>query len=153
MLTGGAGAPHPIVQKGGLESRRLHGRGSLLDFDERSKSSKTILAISQNQRPTSSFPRGITKQRWCPNCNGYLGIVGPEQKVKIPLRAINGRRLKCGYRLAWVVDSTISISHRSSTGAMGCVEGRGEGRADPERSPPWASFPSSLPLPLGGVFF
>ena len=41
-------------------------------------------------------------QRSCPKCNGYLGIVVPERKVK-SVQAINGRCLKCGYRLAWVV--------------------------------------------------
>ena len=37
-------------------------------------------------------------QRCCPKCNGYLGIVIPERK-----QAINGRCLKCGKRLAWVL--------------------------------------------------
>jgi hypothetical protein len=32
-----------------------------------------------------------------------LGIVVPEQKTKVPVQAINGRCLKCGYRLAWVL--------------------------------------------------
>jgi hypothetical protein len=41
-------------------------------------------------------------QRSCPKCNGYLGIVVPERKGK-PVQAINGRCLKCGYRLAWVL--------------------------------------------------
>ena len=39
--------------------------------------------------------------RSCPKCNGYLGIVVPEGKAKTPVQAINGRCLKCGYRLAW----------------------------------------------------
>ena len=38
-------------------------------------------------------------QRSCPKCNGYLGIVVPERKAQ----AINGRCLKCGYCLAWVL--------------------------------------------------
>jgi C4-type Zn-finger protein len=42
-------------------------------------------------------------QRSCPKCKGYLGIVIPEQKVKMPVQAINGRCLKCGYRLAWAL--------------------------------------------------
>jgi hypothetical protein len=42
-------------------------------------------------------------QRSCPKCNGYLGIVVPERKAKMPVQAINGRCLKCGYRLAWVL--------------------------------------------------
>jgi hypothetical protein len=29
--------------------------------------------------------------------------VVPERKAKMPVQAINGRCLKCGYRLAWVV--------------------------------------------------
>jgi C4-type Zn-finger protein len=29
--------------------------------------------------------------------------VVPERKAKVPVQAINGRCLKCGYRLAWVV--------------------------------------------------
>jgi hypothetical protein len=42
-------------------------------------------------------------QRSYPKCDGYLGIVVPEQKAKMPVQAINGRCLKCGYRLAWVL--------------------------------------------------
>jgi hypothetical protein len=42
-------------------------------------------------------------QRSCPKGNGYLGIVVPERKVKMPVQAINGRCLRCGYRLAWVL--------------------------------------------------
>ena len=42
-------------------------------------------------------------QRSCPKCNGYLGIMVPERKAKMPVQAINGRCLKCGYRLAWVL--------------------------------------------------
>jgi hypothetical protein len=44
-------------------------------------------------------------QRSCPKCNGYLGIVVPERQAKMPVQAINGRCLKCGYRLAWVLFS------------------------------------------------
>src|SRR6266403_5898171 len=40
-------------------------------------------------------------KRSCPKCNGYLGIVVPERKAKMPVQAINGRCLKCDYRLAW----------------------------------------------------
>ena len=42
-------------------------------------------------------------QRSCPKCNGYWGIVVPERKDKMSVQAINGRCLKCGYRLAWVL--------------------------------------------------
>jgi hypothetical protein len=42
-------------------------------------------------------------QRCCPKCNGYLGIVVPERKTKMAVQAINGRCLKYGYRLAWVL--------------------------------------------------
>ena len=41
--------------------------------------------------------------RSCPKCSGYLGIVVPERKAKMPVQAINGWCLKCGYRLAWVL--------------------------------------------------
>jgi len=40
-----------------------------------------------------------------PKCDGYLGIVVPERKAKLLVQAINGRCLKCGYRLTWVVVS------------------------------------------------
>jgi C4-type Zn-finger protein len=43
----------------------------------------------------------VPYQRSCPKCDGYLGIVVPERKT--PVQAINGRCLKCDYRLAWVV--------------------------------------------------
>jgi hypothetical protein len=39
-------------------------------------------------------------QRSCPKCNGYLEIVVPKRKVKLPVQAINGRWLKFGYRLS-----------------------------------------------------
>jgi hypothetical protein len=48
-------------------------------------------------------PVAMYLQRSCPKCNGYLGIVVPERKAKMPMQAINGRCLKCGYRLAWVL--------------------------------------------------
>jgi hypothetical protein len=36
-------------------------------------------------------------QRSCPKCNGYLGIVIPQRKGKMPVQAINKRWLKCGH--------------------------------------------------------
>jgi hypothetical protein len=41
--------------------------------------------------------------RQCPRCNGYLGIVLREPGRNMPVRAVNGHCLKCGYRLAWIV--------------------------------------------------
>ena len=41
--------------------------------------------------------------RPCPRCNGYLGIVLREPGRNMPVRAVNGLCLKCGYRLAWIV--------------------------------------------------
>ena len=35
----------------------------------------------------------------CPKCGDYLGIVMPEREAKFPVQVINGRCLKCGYRL------------------------------------------------------
>jgi hypothetical protein len=40
-------------------------------------------------------------QRACPRCHGYLGIVVPKRKAKLHVQAINGRCLKCSYRIAW----------------------------------------------------
>jgi C4-type Zn-finger protein len=48
-------------------------------------------------------PDGQVLQRSCPKCNGYLGILVAERKAKMPVQAINGRCLKCGYRLAWAL--------------------------------------------------
>jgi hypothetical protein len=42
-------------------------------------------------------------KRSCRKCHGYLRIVIPERKAKMPVQAINVRCLKCGYRLAWVL--------------------------------------------------
>jgi len=41
--------------------------------------------------------------RSCPRCNGYLGIVMREPGRNMPLQAVNGHCLGCGYRLAWIV--------------------------------------------------
>ena len=38
-------------------------------------------------------------QRSCPKCGNYLGIVMPKREAKFPVQVINGRCLKCGYRL------------------------------------------------------
>jgi hypothetical protein len=57
-------------------------------------------------------------QRFCPRCDGYLGIVVPERKAMLPVQALNGRSLKCGYRLAWVLvrgkASTTQLTPRRS---------------------------------------
>src|SRR5258705_7197315 len=41
--------------------------------------------------------------RTCPRSNGYLGIVLRETGRNVPLQAVNGHCLGCGYRLAWIV--------------------------------------------------
>src|SRR5215510_7285307 len=38
-------------------------------------------------------------QRSCPKCGNYLVIVMPKREAKFPVQVINGRCLKCGYRL------------------------------------------------------
>jgi hypothetical protein len=43
-------------------------------------------------------------QTSCPKCNGYLRIVVPDRNPNQPVQAINGRRLKCGYRY-WFVEN------------------------------------------------
>ncbi len=45
------------------------------------------------------FPPTYLTQR-CLRCNGYLGIVLREAGRNTPLRAINGRCVQCGRRLA-----------------------------------------------------
>jgi C4-type Zn-finger protein len=54
-------------------------------------------------------------QRSCPKCDGYLGIVVPERKAKTPVQAINGRCLKCGYRLAWVLVRSKNVNATKPT--------------------------------------
>ena len=41
--------------------------------------------------------------RTCPRCDGYLGIVLREPGRNMPVQAVNGHCLGCGYRLAWLV--------------------------------------------------
>lgn len=41
--------------------------------------------------------------RSCPRCNGYLGIVLREPGRNVPLQAVNGHCLGCGYRMSWIV--------------------------------------------------
>ena len=54
---------------------------------------------THNPDPLADLTKYLARS--CPKCNGYLGIVVPERKAKMPVQAINGRCLKCGYRLAW----------------------------------------------------
>jgi len=51
----------------------------------------------------SIVPWPSTSNAPVPKYNGYLGIVIPERKAKLRVQAINGRCLKSGYRLAWVL--------------------------------------------------
>jgi uncharacterized protein with PIN domain len=60
-----------------------------------------LTPVGAGIRPPFHHSNMAKFQRSCPKCNGYLGIVVPEQEVKVPVQAINGRCLKCGYRLAW----------------------------------------------------
>ncbi len=41
--------------------------------------------------------------RACPRCNGYVGIILREPGRNTPLQAVNGRCLRCSYRMAWIV--------------------------------------------------
>ena len=41
--------------------------------------------------------------RSCPRCNGYLGIVLREPGRNVPVQAVNGHCLGCGYRMSWIV--------------------------------------------------
>ena len=41
--------------------------------------------------------------RSCTRCNGYLGIVLRESVRNVPLQAVNGHCLRCGYRMSWIV--------------------------------------------------
>ena len=52
--------------------------------------------------------------RPCPRCNGYLGIVLREPRRNMPLRAVDGHCVKCGYRLAWIIISGKQIAGQQS---------------------------------------
>jgi hypothetical protein len=55
-----------------------------------------LTPVGAGIRPPFHHSNMAKFQRSCPKCNGYLGIV-------VPVQAINGRSLKCGYRLVWVL--------------------------------------------------
>jgi hypothetical protein len=60
-----------------------------------------VTFVLQCIRSSNELLDSLTEeQRSCPKSNDYLGIVVPERKAKVPVQAINGRCLKCGYRLA-----------------------------------------------------
>jgi len=56
--------------------------------------------------------------RSCPRRNGYLGIVLREPGRNVPLQAVNGHCLGCGYRMSWIVvrggQSSYGVRRRSS---------------------------------------
>jgi hypothetical protein len=39
-----------------------------------------------------------------PRCNGYVGIIMRDPGRNVPLQAVNGHCLDCGYRMSWIVD-------------------------------------------------
>ena len=54
--------------------------------------------------------------RSCLRCNGYLGIVLHEPVRSVPLQAVNGHCLGCGYRLSWIVIRGGQSSHAARLG-------------------------------------
>src|SRR5215471_10578367 len=64
-------------------------------------------------------------QRSCPQCGNYLGIVMPKREAKFPVQVINGRCLKCGYRLplqrriiyslAYIILFSVGVSFATSS--------------------------------------
>jgi uncharacterized protein (DUF2141 family) len=64
-------------------------------------------------------------QRSCPKCGNYLGIVMPKREAKFPVQVINGRCLKCGYRLplqrriiyslAYIILFSVGVSFATSS--------------------------------------
>ena len=54
--------------------------------------------------------------RNCPRCNGYLGIVLREPGRNVPLQAVNGHCLGCGYRMSWIVIRGGQSSHAARLG-------------------------------------
>ena len=39
----------------------------------------------------------------CPRCGGYVGIIMREPETALRLQAVNGKCVRCSYRLAWIV--------------------------------------------------
>ena len=39
-----------------------------------------------------------------PRCNGYVRIIMRDPGRNVPLQAVNGHCLDCGYRMSWIVD-------------------------------------------------
>jgi Zn ribbon nucleic-acid-binding protein len=58
-------------------------------------------AAAQNQ--TVQMTRYLA--RACPHCKGYVDIMMRKSERSIPLRAVDGRCVKCSYRMAWIVIS------------------------------------------------
>ena len=56
-----------------------------------------IYDVIQSSRGQSTYNAPV------PSVTAILGILVPERKAKMPVQAINGRCLKCGYRFAWVL--------------------------------------------------
>src|SRR5215470_2665225 len=50
---------------------------------------------------TSDMSKQVVRS--CPKCKGELQIVLLDRQRKAPVSAINGRCVKCGYRLAWIL--------------------------------------------------
>jgi hypothetical protein len=48
--------------------------------------------------------------RWlsrpCPKCRGVLAVIVRPPDENPPLQAVNGRCIRCGYRMVWVVIRT-----------------------------------------------
>ena len=43
--------------------------------------------------------------RACPRCGGYVDVMMRKPEHNIPVQAVNGRCVKCGYRMTWIVVS------------------------------------------------
>ena len=69
------------------------------------------------QNPTVQMTRYLA--RACPRCKGYVDVMMPKPRRDIPLGAVNGKCVKCNYRMSWIIvsggkkDSKLRIKKRA----------------------------------------
>jgi hypothetical protein len=79
--------------------------GQVSDVFAKAKRDRYLSLLFQADAAAKNQTVGMTKYlaRGCPRCGGYVDVMMRKPDRDLPVRGVNGRCLKCNYRLAWIV--------------------------------------------------
>ena len=98
------------VQRGGGEKGAADSEEAAYKRAQESQKAYRRSATKESTKTSGALSRfpGLDMAKYlarsCPRCNCYVGIVMRDPGRNVPLQAVNGHCLGCGYRMSWIVD-------------------------------------------------